>query len=119
MAQCFNRNSWAWWAKADVARLVEGEVDLPVVNPHGMHWQGAQAHCRPYHAATCAIGVPRPFQQKPSQRVEVTLKMSEKERAQQAIAYIEAKRDAQTDPLCRRSYKLCLIVWRQHLARLG
>jgi hypothetical protein len=36
-----------------------------------------------------------------------------------AIKRIEAKRDAQADPLCWRYYELCLIGWWQHLARLG
>ena len=45
----------------------------------------------------------------------MTRTMTEKERVLAAIARIEAKRD----PLCRRYYTLCLIGWRQHLARLG
>lgn len=45
--------------------------------------------------------------------------MTEKERVLQAIKRIEAKRDAQTDPERRRYYVLCLVGWRQHLARLG
>jgi hypothetical protein len=45
--------------------------------------------------------------------------MTERERVLAAIARIEAKRDQQTNPLCRRSYELCLVGWRQHLARLG
>jgi hypothetical protein len=45
--------------------------------------------------------------------------LTEKERVIAAIARIEAKRDAQADPLCRRYYELCLIGWRRHLARLG
>jgi hypothetical protein len=40
-------------------------------------------------------------------------------RVQASIARIEAKRDAQRDPLCRRYYELCLVGWQQHLARLG
>jgi hypothetical protein len=49
----------------------------------------------------------------------MTLKMSEKERVLLAITRIEAQRDAQRDPLCRRYCELRLIGWRQHLARLG
>ena len=49
----------------------------------------------------------------------MTLKMTEKERVIAAIARIEVKRDAQTDPLCRRYYELCLIGWEAHLKRLG
>jgi hypothetical protein len=45
--------------------------------------------------------------------------MAERDQVLAAIARIEAKRDAQTDPLCRRYYDLCLVGWRQHLARLG
>jgi hypothetical protein len=45
--------------------------------------------------------------------------MTEKEWVQAAIARIEAKRDAQRDPLCRRYYELCLKGWQQHLKRLG
>ncbi len=45
--------------------------------------------------------------------------MTEQERVLAAIARIEAKRDAQRDPLCRRYYALCLVGWRQHLKRLG
>ena len=48
-----------------------------------------------------------------------TTDMSEKERVQAAIARIEAKRDAQRDPLCRRYYELCLVGWEAHLKRLG
>ena len=49
----------------------------------------------------------------------MTLKMTEKERVSAAILRIEAKRDAQTDPLCRWYLEQCLVGWRQHLARLG
>jgi hypothetical protein len=45
--------------------------------------------------------------------------LSERERVQAAIARIEAKRDAQTDPLSRWYFEMCLIGWRAHLARLG
>lgn len=45
--------------------------------------------------------------------------MNEKERVLQAIRRIEAKRDAQTDPLCVWYYEQCLKGWRAHLARLG
>jgi hypothetical protein len=45
--------------------------------------------------------------------------MTERDRVLAAIEHITAKRAAQTDPLCRRYYELCLIGWRQHLARLG
>ena len=44
--------------------------------------------------------------------------MSEKERVLQAIERILTKRAAQTDPLCRRYYELCLIGWEAHLKRL-
>ena len=49
----------------------------------------------------------------------MTLKMTEKELVTRAIQRIEAKRDAQTDPLSRWYYEQCLVGWRQHLARLG
>jgi hypothetical protein len=45
--------------------------------------------------------------------------MTEKERVIATIARLEAKRDAQRDPLCRRYYVLCLIGWEAHLKRLG
>ena len=45
--------------------------------------------------------------------------LSEHERVTAAILRIEAKRDAQTDALCRWYYEQCLIGWRAHLARLG
>ena len=45
--------------------------------------------------------------------------MTEQDRVLAAIARIEAKRDAQRDPLCRRYYELCLIGWEVHLKRLG
>jgi len=41
-----------------------------------------------------------------------------KERVLSAIARIEAKRDAQRDPLCRRYYELCLIGWERWLKKL-
>jgi len=44
--------------------------------------------------------------------------MTERERVLAAIARIEAKRDAQTDPQCRWYYEQCLVGWRAHLARL-
>jgi len=44
--------------------------------------------------------------------------MTEKERVLARIAAIEAKRDAQTDPLSRWYYEQCLVGWRAHLARL-
>jgi hypothetical protein len=44
---------------------------------------------------------------------------TEKERVLAAITRIEAKRDAATDPENRRYYELCMVGWRQHLARLG
>jgi hypothetical protein len=44
--------------------------------------------------------------------------MSEIERVRAAIKRCEAKRDVMTDPESRRYYELCLIGWRQHLARL-
>jgi len=46
-------------------------------------------------------------------------RLTEKERVQAAIKRCEAKRDQQTDPLSKRYYELCLVGWRQHLARLG
>jgi hypothetical protein len=45
--------------------------------------------------------------------------VTEKERVQQAIKRIEAKRDQQADPLWRWYYEQCLKGWQQHLARLG
>jgi hypothetical protein len=45
--------------------------------------------------------------------------MTEREKVLAAIARIEAKRDVQTDPLCRRYYDLCLVGWEAHLKRLG
>jgi hypothetical protein len=45
--------------------------------------------------------------------------MSEREQLLAAIKRCEEKRDAQTDPLCRRYYELCLIGWEAHLKRLG
>jgi hypothetical protein len=45
--------------------------------------------------------------------------LSEKDQVLAAIARIEAKRDAQRDPLCRRYYELCLVGWEAHLKRLG
>ena len=45
--------------------------------------------------------------------------MTEKERVQVAIARIEAKRDQQTDPLCRWYYQMYLVGWEAHLKRLG
>jgi hypothetical protein len=45
--------------------------------------------------------------------------MIERDQELAAIKHIEAKRDAQTDPLCRRYYELCLIGWEAHLKRLG
>lgn len=48
----------------------------------------------------------------------MTLKLTEKERVLQAIQRCEAKRDAQTDPLSKWYYEMCLIGWRAHLARL-
>ena len=46
-------------------------------------------------------------------------KMTEREQVLAAIARIEAKRDTQRNPLCRRYYELCLIGWEAHLKRLG
>jgi hypothetical protein len=48
----------------------------------------------------------------------MTLSRTEKERVLAAIARIEAKRDAQTDPTKRHYYVLCLIGWEAHLRRL-
>jgi hypothetical protein len=45
--------------------------------------------------------------------------MTEEEHVMGAIARIEAKRDRQCDPLCRRYYELCLRGWEAHLKRLG
>jgi len=45
--------------------------------------------------------------------------MSERDIVLARIAAIEAKRDAQTDPLCRWYFERCLDGWRAHLARLG
>lgn len=64
----------------------------------------------------------RSERQKPAQRVErleSVYGMSERDQVLAAIARIEAKRDAQRDPLCRRYYELCLIGWEAHLKRLG
>ena len=40
--------------------------------------------------------------------------MTEKERGQAAIVRIEAKRDQQTDPLCRWYYQMYLVGWEAH-----
>ena len=45
--------------------------------------------------------------------------MIERERVLAAIARCEAKRNQQTDPLCRWYYDQCLKGWRQHLAALS
>lgn len=45
--------------------------------------------------------------------------MTEADWVRAAIKRIEAKRDAQTDPQSRWYYEMCLVGWRQHLARLG
>jgi hypothetical protein len=45
--------------------------------------------------------------------------MTERDQGLAAIKRIEAKRDAQTDSLCRRYYEPCLIGWEAHLKRLG
>jgi len=48
----------------------------------------------------------------------MTLSMSEIERVKAAIKRCETKRDAMTDPLSRRYYELCLVGWRDWLAKL-
>jgi len=52
-------------------------------------------------------------------KLKVGFGVTEKEQVLAAIARIEAKLAAATDESSRYYYRMCLVGWRQHLARLG